>query len=135
MNEQIVTDIQKLFNHIQEDKNFAKQFSQQNNINDCVVFLKEHGYNLDEKIIMSLGNLCINEYALSNNGELPDELLEQVVGGNAVGDFFKGFLYGFTHPISSLTKLFTKKGREELVQKVQGYDPSEAGDYLVDKFI
>ena len=46
-------------------------------------------------------------------GELPDDLAEQVAGGAAVGDYIKGFaaiLYGFAGIIDQVIKLFKGEG-------------------------
>lgn len=135
MQEQKLLDIEKLFKQIQEDKTFAQKFTQQDNIENCVKFLTESGYNLDAKTILTLGNICINEYVSTNNSEIPDEILEQVVGGSGVKDFFKGFCYGFTHPISSIVDLCSSKGRDKLAKKLDDYSFGDFGDYVVGKIV
>lgn len=120
MNEKNLLTIERLFKHVQKDNSFSQKLAQQNNLEDCISFLKKAGYDIDANIILILGNICINEY-LSNNNEVPDEILDHVNGGNAIKDILKGFCYGFTHPITSLSSLFSSKGRDELVKKVEDY--------------
>ena len=135
MNEEKLLTIEKLFKHVQEDKSFSQKLTQQNNLEDCISFLKKAGYDIDANTILTLGNICIHEYISNNNEEVPDEILDQVVGGNAFTDFLKGFCYGFTHPISSLSHLFTPKGRKDLAKKVEQYDFAEFGDSIVEKIV
>ncbi len=121
MDKQSLLTIEKLFKHVQTDKSFSQKLAQQNNLEDCISFLKVSGYNIDADTILTFGNICINEYISNNKGQIPDEILDQINGGNAAKDFFKGFCYGLTHPITAISSLLTPKGRDELVEKVEDY--------------
>lgn len=60
------------------DKDFAKKVFTQDSPEKAQEILKENGVDMDAKTVFDMGNALI--YMSKNDGELPDELAEQVAG-------------------------------------------------------
>lgn len=93
-----------------EDKAFTEKFSQVQSVEEAQELFKSYGIEVTAEEFKMIGEIAkgIKSGELEE-GELPDDLAEQVAGGAGVGDYIKGFaaiLYGFAGIIDQVIKLF-----------------------------
>ena len=101
-----IAKTQELF----ESQEFIEKFSKVESVSEAQALFQDYGVEITSEEFKMIGEIAkgIKNGELEE-GELPDDLAEQVAGGASVGEYIKGFatiLYGFAGIIDQVMKLF-----------------------------
>ena len=105
-----------------KDEAFAKALANKQTSAEGAEFLLDNGISLSADAIDAVNGAIKEDFPELDRAELSEEELEAVAAGGA-GEYFKAVLYGATHPISTLARVWTKEGQDKIYASYEKWDP------------
>lgn len=122
--QELAANIDKLMERLAEDEAFAKGLADKQTSKEISAFLLENGISISADTIDAINDVIKKDFPDLDKQELSEDELEMIAAGG-VGKYFKAFFYGATHPVSTLVRVWIKKGQQKIVDGVEKWEPLE----------
>ena len=115
-------NMDKLMEKLEKDEVFAKALAEKQTSAEAAAFLLDNGISISADAIDAVTKALKEDFPELAKFELSEDELEAVAAGSA-GEYFKAAFYGATHPVSTLVRVWTKKGQDKIYDDFKKWDP------------